>query len=77
VLVEDLRQPVGEFRQIGQRHGAILDEGDRLPVALHRHHDVQPRLAHRGHLRLRFRVGEPDHRIGMAVVGQQLLEALQ
>ena len=26
-------QPVGEFGEMLQRHGAILDEGDRLPLA--------------------------------------------
>ena len=35
---------VGEVLQVDR---AVLDEGDRFAVALHRHHDVQPGLAHR------------------------------
>ena len=35
VLAEDVGQPVGVFRQILERDGAILDEGNRLTIALH------------------------------------------
>ena len=46
VLAEDLGQLRGVLGQVLERHRAVLDEGHRLPVALHRHHDVEPRLAH-------------------------------
>ena len=38
-------QPLGVIGQILQRDRAVLDEGDRLSVALHRHHDVEPGFA--------------------------------
>ena len=41
-LVEALRV----LREMLQRHRAVLDEGHRLAVALHRHHDVEAGLAH-------------------------------
>ena len=37
-IVVEPRGIVGEMRQ---RHRAILDEGDRLALLLHRHHDVE------------------------------------
>ena len=46
VLPEDPGEALGVFRQVLQRHRAVLDEGDGLSFLLHRHHDVQPGLAH-------------------------------
>jgi hypothetical protein len=40
------RRGAGVFGEVLERHRAILDEGHRFPVALHRHHDVQAGLAH-------------------------------
>ena len=42
VLLEDGGKPVGVVGEIGQRNGAVLDEGDRLAFLLHRHHHVEP-----------------------------------
>ena len=46
VLLEHLREAVGVLGEVLERHRAVLDEGHRLAVALHRHHDVEARLAH-------------------------------
>ena len=46
VAGEHLGQGCGIFRQMLQRHGAILDEADRLAVAFQAHHDVEAGLAH-------------------------------
>ena len=41
VLGKHLAQPRGVVGEMRQRHGAVLDEGDRLALLLHRHHDVE------------------------------------
>jgi len=69
-------QTVGEFREIVQRHGAVLDEGDRLSVALHRHHDIEPALRTAVMSACDSR-REPYDRIGMAVIGEYCFEAFQ
>ena len=38
---EDLVEPRGIVGEMRQRHRAVLDEGDRLALLLHRHHDVE------------------------------------
>ena len=38
---EDIVEPLGVVGEMRQRHRAILDEGDRLALLLHRHHDVE------------------------------------
>ncbi len=48
VLVEDRGQARGVFGQMLERHRAILDEGDRFALLLHRHHDVEAGGAHLG-----------------------------
>ena len=55
VLGEHLGQALRVVGEVLQRHGAVLDEGDRLAVALHGHHDVEPGLAHFPQRRLRRR----------------------
>ena len=61
VLLEHLGEPVGVVGEMRERHGAVLDEGDRLRRALHRHHDVEPGGAQRGDRRLRAGVQHLDH----------------
>ena len=68
---EHLVQPLGVVGQIIQRDRTILDERDRLGVALHRHHDVQPGFAHLGDAGLERRVGRPHHRVGIAEIGHR------
>ena len=46
VPAEYLGERVGVLGQVLQRHRAVLDEADRLAVALEAHHDVQAGLAH-------------------------------
>ncbi len=41
VFLEDLREPAGVVGEMLERHRAILDEGDRFALLLHRHHDVE------------------------------------
>ena len=60
-----------------QRDGAILDEGDRLTVALHRHHDVEAGLADFPQLRLRLRLRHLHDAAGQAEIGHQLDETRQ
>ena len=45
VAGEEVGEALGVVGQMLERHGAVLDERDRLAVALHRHHDVEPGLA--------------------------------
>ena len=77
VAVEDAGQALGVVRKVLERHRAVLDEGDRLPVALHRHHDVEPGLADFPDCALEGRLPRLDHRAGVAEVGHQLDEAVQ
>jgi hypothetical protein len=68
-----------------ERHGAILDEGNRFAGLLHRHHDVEARRAHLADAGLQFRIEYFDHAapFGAAVipgdteVAQQFAEPLQ
>ena len=72
-----LVQPFGVVGEVGQIDGAVLNERDRFPVALHRHHDVQPGLAHRGDVGLERRLGRAHHRAGMAEVAHQRFQLAQ
>ena len=77
VLGEDVGQAPCVFRQMLQRHGAVLDEGHGFSVALHRHHDVEPGLAHFPQLGLRPGLGHLDDAFGQAEIAHQLDQALQ
>ena len=77
VLLEHVRQAVGVLGEMLERHRAVLDEGHRLAVALHRHHDVEAGLAHLPDVLLLLRVGDLDHAAGQAEVGHQLHQVLQ
>ena len=68
VFRKHLGQPRGVFGEIVQRHGAILDEGDRLPRILHRHHDVEAFLAHVPDRGLEGIVGGLDHAAGQSQI---------
>ena len=59
---EQLGDRVRVVGEMLERHRAILDEGDRLPVALHRHHDVEAGLAHLPDLRAARGLGRPRRR---------------
>ncbi len=61
VPLEDVRQARRVFRQVLQRHGAVLHERDRLSLLLHRHHDVEAGGADVGDRRLQLRVEDVDH----------------
>ena len=68
---EDVGQALSVVRKMFQRHGAILDEGHGLTVALHRHHDVETGLADFPEGRLRTGLGHLDHAAGQAEIGHQ------
>ena len=72
VLGEHLRQFVGVFGEVLQRDGAVLDERNRLALALHRHHDIEAGFSHLPHLLLQACVGDLDHAAGEAELGHQL-----
>ncbi len=72
VLLEHLREALRVVREVDQRHRAVLDEGDRLPLLLHRHHDVEAGGAHVGDRGLQRRIGHLDH---TAPFGAVLVEA--
>ncbi len=77
---EHLRQPVDVLGQMLERHGAILDERDRLAVALQAHHDVEPGLAHVPQRLLRAGIRHFDHAARQAELahqGDQILQAAQ
>ncbi|KNX42615.1 hypothetical protein ROTO_09170 [Roseovarius tolerans] len=67
VLMKDLCQTVSVIRQMIKRHGAILDEGHGLSLVLHRHHDVEPRLAQLSDLGGKGHVPDLDHAAFVAV----------
>jgi len=75
MFLEDLRQAIGVLGQVLQRHRAIFDEGDRLAVALHGHHDVQPGLADFPQAALLGCIGDLDHRAGKAEIPEQFFQA--
>ena len=51
----------GVVGQMLERHRAILDEGDRFALLLHRHHDVEAGGAHVGDGGLQFGIEHLDH----------------
>ena len=61
VLLEHLGQAVGIFGEVLERHRAVFDERHGFAVAFHRHHDVEPRLAHFPDVALQRAVGDFDH----------------
>jgi hypothetical protein len=65
------------FGQVLERHRAVLDEGDRLAVALHRHHDVEAGLADLPECLLLLWRRSSRPRCRAAEVGHQLDQALQ
>ena len=74
VAGEDGVEAAGVLGEVFQAYRAVLDEGDRLPVPLHRHHDVEPRLAHVPDRALERRLHRLHHRAGEAEVRHQLAE---
>ena len=66
VLLEDLREPAGVVGEMLERHRAILDEGDRFALLLHRHHDVEAGGAQVGDRRLQIGIEHLDHAAPLA-----------
>ena len=71
VLFKHARQAVGVFGQMLKRHRAILDEGHWFAVTLHRHHDVEARLAHLPEIALQKRIGDFNHAAGQPEFAHQ------
>ena len=74
VLGEQLVESAGVLRKIGQFHRAVLDARDRLAVALHGHHDVQPGLAHVPDFLLKRRVHRLHHGFRETVRGHHRVQ---
>jgi hypothetical protein len=74
VFFENPGQAIGVLGEVLQPYRAILDKGYRFAVALHRHHDVEPGLAHLPHRRLETGVERLDDRAGKAEVGHQFTQ---
>ena len=72
MALEYLGQPFGVVGEVVERDGAVLDEGDRFAVALHRHHDVERRLADLPDLLMERRFHGLDHPAVMAEVAHQV-----
>ena len=66
VLSKNLRQALGVFLKVLERHRAVLDERHWLAVAFHRHHDVQSGLAHVPQRFLRLGRGDAHDRVRKA-----------
>ena len=75
VFFEHLGQPLGIFGEMFQRYGAILDEGHRLAVAFHRHHDVESGFAHFPDVALQCRVAYFRHGSRIAQITHHLRQA--
>ena len=78
-------EPFGVVGEMRQRHCAILDEGDRLALLLHRHHDVEAGGAEVGDAGLQRGLDNFDHAAPFALrlvpakteIGHQFAELLQ
>ena len=85
VFRKDGGQALGVVGEVLQRHGAVLDEGDRLALLFHRHHHVEPGGAEFGYAGLQRRLRDLDHAApfalrvvpGKAEVAHQLAELLE
>ncbi len=77
VLLEHAREPVGVFREVLERHGAVLDERYGLTVALHRHHDVEAGLADLPDVALQRGILDLDDAAGQAEVAHELRELFE
>ncbi len=75
VLAKDLRETCRVLGQVFERNRAVLDERDRLSVALHRHHDVEAGLADVPEGLLSRRFNDRHHRIREAQVAHEFAEA--
>src|ERR1700693_3827900 len=74
MALEDRVESLGIVSQILDGHGGVLNEGDRFAVALHRHHDVEARLAHFGDLRLEIRLDGATHAVRKAQIAHKALK---
>ena len=74
---EDGGEALGVVGQMLERHRAVLDEGDGLSLALHRHHDVEAGGTHLPHGPLAGGVRHLDDAAGGAEVAHQLVEPLE
>ena len=61
VFLENRGEPVGIVGEMIERHRAILDEGNRFALLLHRHHDVEAGGAHFGDRGLQLGIEHLDH----------------
>ena len=77
VPFEHVVEPFGVVGKVLEIDGAVLDERHRLPVALHRHHDVEAGLAHRGDIGLERGVARAHHRVRIAEFAHQFFKFVE
>ncbi len=70
-------EAVGVIGEVFEPHGAILEKGDRFPVALHRHHDVEAGCAHFPDRLLKGGVDRLDDGAREAEIAHQFDERLE
>ena len=74
VTAEHVLEARSILGEVLERHRAVLDEGDGLSVALHRHNDVHTRLPHAPDPLLKILGFGGNDGVGVAEVPHQLLE---
>ena len=74
VASEHLVQPIGVLGDMLQRHRAIFDERNRLPVGLHRHDDVETGFADGPDLLLKCGIRGAHHGVRMAERSHEVFE---
>ena len=77
MLGENLIQLFGVIGQIIQPHRAIFNEGNRFPIPLHGHHDIEARFAHLGNRGLEARIRRAHHLAGMAQIRHHFVKPRQ
>ena len=77
MLREDLGQARGVVGEMLERHRAVFDEGHRLAVALHGHHDIESCLAHLPERLLGRGLDDLHHAAGKAQIAGELDQRIE
>ena len=77
MLGENLIQFFGVIGQIIQTDGAIFNEGNRFPIALHGHHDIEASFTHLSNRGLKARISGAHHLAGMAQIRHHFIQPRQ
>ena len=74
MLGENLIQLFGVIRQIIQTDRAIFNEGNRFPIALHGHHDIEASFTHLSNRCLKACISGAHHLAGMAQIRHHFIK---